>query len=76
MLAELREGYDAATRGDFDVDGWKEKIRPDQILQLGMPCADCCWVHEPEGDHRAASPVGGAGTRKGTLSPYTVTERL
>jgi hypothetical protein len=49
-----REGYDAATRGDFDVDGWKEKIRPDQILQLGVPCAGC-WVHEPEGNHRAAS---------------------
>jgi hypothetical protein len=37
MVADLREGYDAATRGEFDVDGWNDKIRPGQILQLGMP---------------------------------------
>ena len=37
MLADLRCGYDAATRGEFDVDGWNEKIRSGQILQLGMP---------------------------------------
>ena len=37
MLADLRRGYDAATRGEFDVDGWNEKIRSGQILQLGMP---------------------------------------
>ena len=24
MLAELREGYDAATRGVYDVDGWNQ----------------------------------------------------
>ena len=37
MLADLCRGYDAATRGEFDVDGWNEKIRSGQILQLGMP---------------------------------------
>ena len=37
MVADLREGYDAATRGEFDVDGWNDKIRPGKILQLGMP---------------------------------------
>ena len=25
MLAELREGYDAATRGELDVDGWRSR---------------------------------------------------
>ena len=37
MLAELREGYDAATRGVYDVDGWNQKIAAGDILQLGMP---------------------------------------
>jgi phytanoyl-CoA hydroxylase len=37
MLAELREGYDAATRGVYDVDGWNQKIAVGDILQLGMP---------------------------------------
>ena len=37
MLAELREGYDAATRGEYDIDGWNQKIAAGDILQLGMP---------------------------------------
>ena len=37
LLNELRQGYDAATRGELDVDVWKEKIGPERILQLGMP---------------------------------------
>ena len=37
MLEELRQGYDAATRGEFDIDGWNQKIAPNKILQLGMP---------------------------------------
>ena len=37
MLNELRQGYDAATRGELNVDVWKEKIGPERILQLGMP---------------------------------------
>ena len=36
-LADLRCGYDAATRAEFDVAGWNEKIRSGQSLQLGMP---------------------------------------
>ena len=39
MLAELREGYDAATRGECDVDGWNQKIVRGDIMQLGMPNA-------------------------------------
>ena len=39
VLAELRAGYDAATRGDYDVDGWNQKIARGDILQLGMPNA-------------------------------------
>ena len=39
MLAELREGYDAATRGECDVDGWNQKIARGDIMQLGMPNA-------------------------------------
>ena len=37
MLVELRAGYDAATRGEYDVDGWNQKIAAGDILQLGMP---------------------------------------
>lgn len=37
MLAELRAGYDAATRGEYDIDGWNQKIAAGDILQLGMP---------------------------------------
>ena len=37
MLVELRVGYDAATRGEYDVDGWNQKIAAGDILQLGMP---------------------------------------
>jgi len=39
MLAEMRAGYDAATRGEYDVDGWNQKIAAGDILQLGMPNA-------------------------------------
>ena len=39
MLKELRQGYDAATRDEFDVDGWNQKIAPNRILQLGLPNA-------------------------------------
>ena len=34
MLAELHEGYDAAPRGVYDVDGWNQKIAAGDILQL------------------------------------------
>ncbi len=37
MVTDLCVGYDAATRGELDVDVWKEQVRPGQILQLGMP---------------------------------------
>ena len=36
-LAQLRRGYDNAVANRYDVDGWKQKIKPGAILQLGMP---------------------------------------
>lgn len=36
-VAELRRGYDAATRGEVNEEGWKHRIGPDRILQLGNP---------------------------------------
>ena len=53
VLAELRAGYDAATRGDYDVDGWNQKIARGDILQLGMPNAHIPgWWASLFGPHR------------------------
>jgi phytanoyl-CoA hydroxylase len=37
MIDELRVGYDQAVNGEYLVDGWKHRMGPDRILQLGMP---------------------------------------
>jgi phytanoyl-CoA hydroxylase len=57
MVAVLRQGYDAATRGEINAEGWKHRIGPGRILQLGMP-----YRHIPgwEG-HEYMSRLVGAG---------------
>ncbi|NKB72421.1 MAG: hypothetical protein GKR89_35540 [Candidatus Latescibacteria bacterium] len=37
MVDQLRRDYDRATAGEFPVDGWKNRIGPGKILQLGNP---------------------------------------